>query len=216
MENSEVVQEGYRKELEAQTGPFHGLVPAAEERDEAASDEDSDAEYENDADDIISLYDETSWNLHAPMHRPMSAVLFGENVLSPFLRTGRGSLAGSVIAGWEKRFSRYEGEEAASITEVDPEAIELAPSNMKLPPGMPSSIPRHLRERPSPRPQSAASQKRMLGVISYNRPVPMSLSSSSRPTSRRNSLPKSQSTSRKNSNTDSHPSSRRNPRPSSH
>ncbi|KAF2823407.1 multidrug resistance protein-like protein 2 [Ophiobolus disseminans] len=191
MENSEVVQEGYRKELEAQIGPFHGLLAAHEEAEEVASDDDSgESDYQDDADDIISLYDEASWNLHSPMHRPMSPVQFGENVLSPFLRSGRDSVAGSVIAGLEKRFTRHDDKEDAVITQLPPTPVNSVFSGMKVPPNMASSNPPlHHHERLSTANSVASQHKRISGVISYNRPMPMNSQPNSYPTSRRSTHP---------------------------
>jgi ATP-binding cassette subfamily B (MDR/TAP) protein 1 len=198
MEDAQVVQEGYRKELEAQPGAFQALLVSHDENQEDMSDEDR-SEYGDEMDEIISLYDEGSWNLHSPMHRPMSAILFGENILLPFLRKGRESFAGSVMADLEKRLTRREPEKGGSAAESRRTSIgsSVPLETFKLPPGMSSSHsgvsqPREHSSRP------VSQYKRFSGVIAYNRPVLMSTEYgsrpisiiSSRPATRRSSYPR--------------------------
>ncbi|KAF1913806.1 P-loop containing nucleoside triphosphate hydrolase protein [Ampelomyces quisqualis] len=185
MEDAQVVQEGYRKELEAQPGAFRALLADREEDKEAASDNE-DSDNGDEMDEIISLYDEGSWNLHSPMHRPISAVLFAENVLSPFLSKGRESFAGGLLAGFEKRLTKHE-EERTSNSESPHSSIDFSSDldSVKLPPCMPSGA-FQLRDLPS-RPSSQ--HKRLSGVISYNRPMIMSKDYGSRPVSMASSRP---------------------------
>tara|TARA_R110002003_G_scaffold207_1_gene15946 strand:+ start:11863 stop:15024 length:3162 start_codon:yes stop_codon:yes gene_type:complete len=193
MENAQVVQEGYRKELEAQHGAFQALLSVHEGDDMSDSDSDSDSSscYSEDADEIISLYDETSWNLHSPMHRPMSAVLFGENVLSPFLKKGRDSFAGGVMGSLEKRFTTREHDEVATTADSELASVETNHGAFKLPLGMSQTAPVGFqqRERLSRPPSRASQHKRMSGVISYNRPLSMAKEYGSRPLSVASSMP---------------------------
>ncbi|KAH7402489.1 multidrug resistance protein-like protein 2 [Pyrenochaeta sp. MPI-SDFR-AT-0127] len=111
LDNAQLVQEGYRKELEAQPGAFQSFL-ASHDEDQIyrGTDDEEDLDTEDEADAIMSLYDE-SWSLTTPMHRPKSAVLFGENVLQPFFRRGRDSWAGSMKVNPEQQFTRQEYEE---------------------------------------------------------------------------------------------------------
>jgi ATP-binding cassette subfamily B (MDR/TAP) protein 1 len=201
MENAQVVQEGYREELEARSGAFHVLAAAQEEKEYDYSDDDF-SDYDYETDEIISLYDDTSWNLHSPMHRPMSAVLFGENLLSPFLRKGRESFVGSVMPRPEKKLSRRGSEEDTPQSGFAPSWTAVGA--MKLPPGMSSTVPGSTQsQRPASRPIPMVSQnKRLSGVISYNRALPISKEFGPRwksiapspPGSRKNSYPRRLST----------------------
>lgn len=102
LESGQLVQEGYRKELEIQLGAFQSLVTThKDEKNDFESDMDSD--YGDEMDELISLYNESVWEPQSSTRRPMSAVLFGENVLSPFLRNGREALIGSIMSGVEKK-----------------------------------------------------------------------------------------------------------------
>jgi ATP-binding cassette subfamily B (MDR/TAP) protein 1 len=198
MEDAQVVQDGYRKDLETKPGAFQSLLVSREEEKEAASDdEDNDSESEDEMDDIISLYDDVSWNLHIPMHRPMSAVLFGENVLSPFLKKGRESLAGSFMTSSEKRTSRHEPEDGLGRAASRPNSSYLPQYEiMKSPPGMAASAPgifsigdlplrsNSQRKRLSGIPtQTGSLNKRHSGAIVYNRASSVSKEYGSRPVS---------------------------------
>jgi ATP-binding cassette subfamily B (MDR/TAP) protein 1 len=175
MEDAHVVQEGYRKELETQSGAFQALLASHEKYQEAQSDG-NDLEDHDGTDEIISLYGEDSWDLHVPMHRPMSAILFGENVLSPFLRTGRESLTGGIIPGLEKRLTRYEPEDARDDADTKHTSTHFSQfGTPKPPPDMltsATSVP-PLHDYPS---RSNSQRKRLSGVIAYNRPLSLSVS----------------------------------------
>jgi ATP-binding cassette subfamily B (MDR/TAP) protein 1 len=78
--NSEVIQEGYRKDLERETGSFQSFFASHEQKKVHTDDE-----YEDDIDDTqedepMSLHRD-SW-VPPPTKRPLSAVLFGQSVLS--------------------------------------------------------------------------------------------------------------------------------------
>lgn len=193
LEDAQVVQEGYRNELEVQSGPFHTLAAAHEAKEEYSDDDFSDHDYETD--EIISLYDDSAWNRHSPTHRPMSAVLFGENLLSPFLRTSRASFVGSVMPRLEKKISQQGSEEDTSESGFASNGTALGAT--KLPPGMPSTAPGFIQSRrAASRPVSIVSQnKRLSGVISYNCAMPISKEFGSRRTSLLPSPPESQKSS---------------------
>jgi ATP-binding cassette subfamily B (MDR/TAP) protein 1 len=183
MENAHVVQEGYRKDLETKHGSFQELVASHQEDDDEKSGSDDDSDYEDDADEIISLYDEASWNLHSPMHRPMSAVLFGENLLSPFLRKGRESFAGGIVAGLEKRMTRQEPEGIPSATASKRSSVaSIHMGASKLPPGILSSTSAEFQRRDNSS-RSSSQHKRVSGVIAYKRPAYMTKEYGSRPVS---------------------------------
>jgi ATP-binding cassette subfamily B (MDR/TAP) protein 1 len=201
MQDSQVVQEGYRKQLETLPGAFRSsLVPDEKDEWAVSDDEYDDSEFE---DGIISLYDEASWNLHNPRHRPMSAVLFGENVLSPFLKKGRDSFAGNFMTGLEKRASRYEPGEGLDKAPSRPISTYLPPYNTLKPmPNMAAPTPGvfPLRDLPSrsnsqrkrvsgvPSPTSSVN-KRHSGFIAHNSLSLISKEYGSRPTSVASSRP---------------------------
>lgn len=185
MEDAQVVQEGYRRELEAQSGALQRLLGSHEENQEGVSDDEDDLEFEDEADEIISLYDEYSWNLHGPMHRPMSAVLFGENVLSPFLRKGRESFAGNGLLGFDKLRNNFEHGEAASANESRRTSTGHSSQldTFKSPPGI-TSAARGDAQPNTPPSRSTSQRKRFSGVVVYNRPMLMSQDFTSRPVSK--------------------------------
>ncbi|KAH7078401.1 P-loop containing nucleoside triphosphate hydrolase protein [Paraphoma chrysanthemicola] len=193
MENAQVVQEGYRKELEASPGAFLAMFSSDEddELDESDADSDSSSVYSQEEDEIIAMYDESSWNLHGPVHRPMSAVMFGGNVLSPFLSKGHDSVARGIIGGYEKRFSRlaHDGVAVTGDTELTP--VRSDQGAVKLPPGMlqAAQVCSHQRQRYDRPPSQASHHKRMSGVYSCNRPLSMSYAYGARPTSVVSSMP---------------------------
>jgi ATP-binding cassette subfamily B (MDR/TAP) protein 1 len=202
MEDAQVVQDGYRKDLETKPGAFQSLLVSHEKEKEAASD-DENSESQDETDDIISLYDDASWNLHSPMYRPMSAVLFGENLLSPFLKKGRESFAGGLMPDFEKRTSRYEPQEDLGRAASRPNSAYLPQYDaLKPPPDMPWSAPgvfplRNVpsrsgsqRKRLAGAPtQTGSLNKRHSGVTAYNRPASMSKEYGSRPGSMASSRP---------------------------
>jgi ATP-binding cassette subfamily B (MDR/TAP) protein 1 len=204
MENAHVVQEGYRRELEAQPGAFQTLVTSHEEDEEGKDDINDFPNYGDDMDEIISLYGEGSWDLHSPMHRPMSAILFGENVLSPFFKKGRESFASSIIAGVAKRMTRHESEEAAStMASRRNSAASSQYDDTKIPPSMPSSAPGTLQHRNDNLSRTSSRNKRLPSSIINNRPIDLSKDygsrpismASTRPASRRKSYPRGPSVS---------------------
>ncbi|KAH7406010.1 P-loop containing nucleoside triphosphate hydrolase protein [Phaeosphaeria sp. MPI-PUGE-AT-0046c] len=190
MENAEVVQEGYRKELEAQPGALQRLLASHEDDQEGVGNDEDGLEFEDEADEIISLYDEYSWNQHAPMHRPMSAVLFGENVLSPFLRNGRESFAGSLLPGLDKLRTKHDPGETIRTTESRRTSTDHSSEvdTLKIPPGIAHAAPYDVqRSRPPSRPNSQ--RKRGSGTNVYNRPILTSQEYGSRPVSLASSRP---------------------------
>ncbi|KAH4274315.1 hypothetical protein HBI04_004950 [Parastagonospora nodorum] len=175
MENAQVVQEGYRKELENRIGAFQTMVASHDHEEQNASANEDYSDYDEETDDILSMYQDDSWNLHRPMHRPMSVVLFGENVLSPFIQKGRESFAGGFLGGLDKRRNNKDHSETSSaIASKRTSIASINMAGMKPPPGMPSSAPGEhpLRAFNSGSPLN----KRISGVIAYNRPMSMSSS----------------------------------------
>ncbi|KAL5117684.1 ATP-dependent permease [Pleosporales sp. CAS-2024a] len=190
MEDAQVIQEGYRKELESHFGAFQAMLSSHEQGDGEMSESDDCEDYEDVTEEILSLYEDESWNLHRPMHRPMSAVLFGENVLSPFLQKGREVFAPSLVGGLEKRWNKKDDVQttsAASSKRTSTAFIQLGA--LKQPPGMipspPSAFP--LVEHSMKTPQ----KKRMSSVIAYDRPISLSKEYGSRPVSMASSRPAS-------------------------
>jgi ATP-binding cassette subfamily B (MDR/TAP) protein 1 len=175
MQDAQVVQEGYRKELENQLGAFQAMLVSHEEEGEAKNDSDENSDYGDDTDEILSMYDDDSWMPQAPMHRPMSAVLFGENVLSPFFRSGaRDSFAGGILSGLEKRLTGVGREDPSSVAgSRRPSISSVRMAGLKPPPGMAMSAPGdfQLHDIPS---RTSSQRKRVSGVISYNRPLSIS------------------------------------------
>jgi ATP-binding cassette subfamily B (MDR/TAP) protein 1 len=201
MENAQVVQEGYRKELENRLGAFQAMTASHEEHAEDESDHDDYSDYDEDTDDILSLYQDESWNLHRSMHRPMSAVLFGENVLSPFFQTGCDSFAGGILGGLEKRWNRNVPSQTPSAADSKRTSIaSIQLGAMKAVPAMANSAPGDfpLREYPSRPPPD---NTRLSGAIAYNRPLSMSKEYGSRPIS----MASSRHGSRRNSKVPSYP-----------
>lgn len=139
LDNAQLVQEGYRKELEAQPGAFQAFLASQNEDhkiEEADIEDSSDAEDE--ANEIITLYDE-SWSPKGPTRRPMSAILFGENVLQPFIGGGRESWAGSVMANLEKRLNKHDPEVEGHGAEQS--SLQTTSGTLNIPPGLPLSAP---------------------------------------------------------------------------
>ncbi|KAF1941570.1 multidrug resistance protein 2 [Clathrospora elynae] len=180
MENARVVQEGYRKELESQDGAFQTFLESHEEReDDEETDDDDDLSYiGNETDKIISLY-EDSRNVHSsPMRRPLSAVLFGQSVLQPFIRKPRESWAGIMMAGLgiRRRLSEDEEDEnqhsGRSSMHVAPGAPKAPPgiSSLKAPPDMPSSAPGAFKSRDFASRQNSMSSRHSKSY-SHGRPL---------------------------------------------
>ncbi|KAF1934364.1 uncharacterized protein M421DRAFT_51098 [Didymella exigua CBS 183.55] len=82
LDKSEVLQEGYRKDLEIETGIFQSFLATHEGKKFDTDDEyESEDEIEDaQEDELMSLYRD-SW-VPPPIKRPLSAVLFGQSVLS--------------------------------------------------------------------------------------------------------------------------------------
>lgn len=84
LDKSEVLQEGYRRDLEVEDGMFQSFLTSPEAKKVDTDDEyDSEEDIEDgQEDELVSLYRD-SW-VPPPPKRPMSAVLFGRSVLSSF------------------------------------------------------------------------------------------------------------------------------------
>jgi ATP-binding cassette subfamily B (MDR/TAP) protein 1 len=85
LDKAKVVQEGYRRDLEADIGILQSFLDTNE--DEGV---DAQSEYSSEGDFFIGQMDEftstqrDSWIVASPGRRPLSAVLFGQSVLSSF------------------------------------------------------------------------------------------------------------------------------------
>ena len=182
MENAQVVQEGYRKELESRTGAFQTMVASDDQEEQDVSDNDDYSDYDEETEDILSLYQDDSWNLHRPMHRPMSAVMFGENVLSPFIQRGRDSFAGGFLGGRDKLRNKKDHSETSSAMASKRTSIaSVHMGGLKKPPSVPSAAPGEYPLRAFT--SGAPLNKHVSGVIAYKRPMSMSKGYGSRPMS---------------------------------
>ncbi|KAH6620358.1 P-loop containing nucleoside triphosphate hydrolase protein [Boeremia exigua] len=110
LDKAHVLQEGYRKDLEAQPGAFQLFLDSHEEKEDPQSDlsegEDDDAQ----SDEIVSLYREF-WTMPTPTRRPLSAVLFGQSVLSSFQAEGALGRSDTVSSRADIVLSRIGDEE---------------------------------------------------------------------------------------------------------
>jgi ATP-binding cassette subfamily B (MDR/TAP) protein 1 len=91
-DNAEILEKGYRKDLETRFGLFHSLL-ASHDKEDIDEDYPSDDDFGNN--EPVSLSDQ-SWDAPSPRRRPLSAIMFGESVISPLLRSS------------SKRLSNYE------------------------------------------------------------------------------------------------------------
>jgi ATP-binding cassette subfamily B (MDR/TAP) protein 1 len=185
MDNARVVQEGYRKELEAQDGAFQAFLDTHEEPDEdGESNLDDDSYIGDEADAIISLYDEPSTLQSTPMRRPLSFVLFGQSVLQSFLENSREARAGHVSLGSgigiDRILSVHEEDERQHSLQRSmlgaPDDLNPRRGSLGLedPPGMPSLAPgafpnKEYGSRPSIRGSRPVSR-----AYSNNRPLSFS------------------------------------------
>ncbi|KAI8937803.1 hypothetical protein NX059_005500 [Plenodomus lindquistii] len=159
MDSAQVIQEGYRKDLESRPGAFQSFLETHDEPDEDEEVEGGNGTEDEDyEDEIMGLYTD-SWTLEPPLpkRRPMSAVLFGESLLQPFFGMNRDSHIENATTGLEKR-----------VTYIDPtqnnhssthDATVPFPNSLSPPPSMPASAPGgFLSRRRDSRPSSVASQ----------------------------------------------------------
>lgn len=191
MEDAQVVQEGYRKELENQPGALRRLLASHEENQEGVSDDEEEVEFGDETDEIISLYDEGSWNYHAPMHRPMSAVLFGENVLSTFARNGRESFAGTGLIPLDKLWNKNRPQEIGSASESRRTSTghsSLLVETFKPPPGIAISA-QGVSQEDTPLSRLGTQRRRMSGIQTYSGTVRRSKDYGSRRVSMASSRP---------------------------
>ncbi|OSS46041.1 hypothetical protein B5807_08128 [Epicoccum nigrum] len=85
LDKAKVVQEGYRRDLEADIGVFQSFLDTnEEERVDAQSESSSEEDFYNDQTDELTSSQRDSWIIASPGRRPLSAVLFGQSVLSSF------------------------------------------------------------------------------------------------------------------------------------
>ncbi|CAO2657496.1 Nn.00g036220.m01.CDS01 [Neocucurbitaria sp. VM-36] len=191
LNDAQLIQGGYRRDLEAQSGAFRSFLDSHNRGRTYEDNEDEGfSPVGDDTDEIITLYGE-SWGLHNPMHRPLSAVLFGESVLQPFLTGSRKSWVNDVNAGSEKGFTLSAYEEGGnSFPRV---LTEATPGPLEAPPRRPSSAPGVFQsERNDSRPAQRATQDvRLVGAYRRDQPIEMLKDFGSRPSSVISSRPAS-------------------------
>ncbi|KAH9863237.1 hypothetical protein IAQ61_009514 [Plenodomus lingam] len=192
IDSAQVVQEGYRKDLEARPGAFQSFLETHDEREgEEEIEEDFNSEDEDYVDDIMGLYTD-SWaaEISPPTRRPMSAFLFGESLLQPFLGHNRESDIENGMTGLEKRVTQVESAQNSHPPTRD--SMAQFPTGLKPPPGVPSSAPGGLMpRRHGSRPASVGSQNAsVMRRVSMNRPWTASDDLTSRPVSRYSAYPR--------------------------
>ncbi|KAF2856895.1 multidrug resistance protein-like protein 2 [Plenodomus tracheiphilus IPT5] len=141
LDSAQLVQEGYRKDLESRPGAFQSFFETHDEQDEEGDfEEEYNSEDEDYEDGIMGLYTD-SWAIEtpAPTRRPMSAVLFGESLLQPFFGRNRDSYIENAMTGLERRVTHVESAQSSYPSPRD--SMAQFPSALKAPPGMPSSAP---------------------------------------------------------------------------
>ncbi|KAL6712575.1 ATP-dependent permease [Coniothyrium glycines] len=179
MNDKEVLQEGYRKELEYTAGPFQTFLTSEHE-----STDDSFSEYsqddEDEADRIMSMYQDFHPTRMA--HRPLSVALFGPSILQNFVRD---SWADNALAKRNTMYEDGDGNDVfhstrASIASdieiptVDSLMPRPAPAAMlKIHQSRRSSLEKHadtsFSKEIRPRPDSWASSRRISGALAYPR-----------------------------------------------
>lgn len=139
LDNAQVLQEGYRKELEAQPGIFHSfLASQSEEKEDVESEYLSEDDFDEDqTDELTSLYRD-SWVMPTPAKRPLSAVLFGQSVLSTFQTERTLGRSDTVTSRPDKRLSRVISEASESHEQED--SFDVNRVSLKPPPEASSPV----------------------------------------------------------------------------
>jgi ATP-binding cassette subfamily B (MDR/TAP) protein 1 len=197
LDNAQVVQEGYRKELESRDGAFQAFLDSHEEPDEDGETDADDGSYlRNEADEIISLYDEPWAMQSTPMRRPLSAVLFGQSVLQPFLENSRETWTGHVPVGLgiDQRLSGPEEDEGrysvrSSAGQQDELKAPPGSLGLKAPRGMPSSASGAFQNKEYGSRSSSKGSRPISTSYSNGRPLSISKDYGSRPGSRLSTRP---------------------------
>ncbi|KZM19619.1 ABC-type xenobiotic transporter [Ascochyta rabiei] len=120
LDKAQVLQEGYRKDLEAQPGVFHSFLASNEKEEEdfdsecSSDDEDDDVQ----TDELMSLYRD-SWTMPTPARRPLSAVLFGQSVLSSFQNESSLDRSDTITSRTDHIPTKVTDEESSNHTEHD-------------------------------------------------------------------------------------------------
>jgi ATP-binding cassette subfamily B (MDR/TAP) protein 1 len=97
LDNAQVVQEGYRKELESRDGAFQTFFDTHKELvEDDGPDGDNDSYTTDEADDTTWIQSEVTMAQRVTMQRPLSTVYFGQPVLAPFMENNRASWGGTV------------------------------------------------------------------------------------------------------------------------
>ncbi|KAJ4992694.1 ABC a-pheromone efflux pump [Stagonosporopsis vannaccii] len=111
LDSAHVLQEGYRKDLEIQSGIFQSFLNSHVEGKDGSHDGCSEDELDDaETDELMSLYRD-SWFASTPVKRPLSAVLFGQSVLSAFQAESPPGQADAVNSITDDLFSELCDEE---------------------------------------------------------------------------------------------------------
>jgi ATP-binding cassette subfamily B (MDR/TAP) protein 1 len=130
LEKSEVLQEGYRRDMEVEAGMFQSFLASPEAKKVDADNGYDSEEMVDDGqeDELMSLY-RNSW-VPPSTKRPLSAVLFGQSVLSSFqaetTRSPSIELTNTITGRTDKQLSRttYKESHAQEQEDVFPPADE--------------------------------------------------------------------------------------------
>ncbi|KAF2625903.1 multidrug resistance protein-like protein 2 [Macroventuria anomochaeta] len=117
---AQVLQEGYRKDLEVQPGIFHSFLASNEgKKEDIQSEYLSDDEFDDaQMNEIRSLYRD-SWIRPTLARRPLSAALFGQSVLSSFHSESALGRVDTVAIRIDNRLTRVADEESSNLDEED-------------------------------------------------------------------------------------------------
>ncbi|KAF3004084.1 hypothetical protein E8E13_003217 [Curvularia kusanoi] len=112
LDKAQVVQEGYRKDLEENPGVFRTFLETHEEEEHHMQIEySSEAEIDSGQTDELTSHHRDSWIATTPK-RPLSAVLFGQSVLSSFSVESTLNRSYTVTSRTDNRFSTVSDEES--------------------------------------------------------------------------------------------------------
>ncbi|KAF2131947.1 multidrug resistance protein-like protein 2 [Dothidotthia symphoricarpi CBS 119687] len=189
LDKAQLVQQGYRKDLENKLGAFQAFLASHREEEEDDTSNEASSGEEGETDELESVYDEL-WDVRPPRNRPLSAVILGESILSSFFNQGRASWAGSVVADPVRRLTRAERGETADAIPL--ESIDLTRAS-GAPSDVLSSAPTAYESmgHTSKRTSMASYRAPQLGTPSNKRRSSLSKEFGLRPTSTYSSRPTS-------------------------
>ncbi|PSN70222.1 P-loop containing nucleoside triphosphate hydrolase protein [Corynespora cassiicola Philippines] len=183
LENAQVVQEGYRKMLEADPESAFKAFPNSKDEDEDGNTASNDSDQEiDDTDELFGLY-AASWGVSSlsplppiPSARPISSIFFGESLMSPYFgSTNRTSMASNM-----RRPSAGSAHTHGPLAAFDFSELNSGKTPPNAMTDRDTPAPASQRSRPisySSRPASMASYN---SVLNNRYPRPLSLASSSR------------------------------------